>query len=355
MAHLILVINTGNTSTKVALYNGNKPTITETIRHSDESLSQFKDINAQKEFREKIVLDFLEDKNIDIRQLTAVAARGGLLKPLESGTYQVNRKLISDLVEAKRGLHASHLSAQIGHAVAQKAGISCYVVDPISVDEMDPVARYSGHKLFERHMLSHALNMKAVAKRYARENHRDYRKITLIVVHLGTGISISVHRDGKMVDAINPTEEGAFSLDRSGGLPVLQVVRYVTDHQTTYQEFRDLVWNNGGLYSYLNTKDFLHAEELYMKGDREAVSVIEAMAYQVAKEVGALATVVHGNVEAIVISGGMARADFFVDLIKQRIRFIAPIMVYPGEDEMSALAEGVYRVIEGEEEAKQYQ
>jgi butyrate kinase len=354
MANPILVINTGNTSTKVGLYNSKKPAFVEVIRHSDQSLARFKDINAQKDFREDIVVEFLKEKRVEIRQLAAVAARGGLLKPLESGTYRVNQKMIDDLIEARRGLHASHLSAQIGLSIAQRAGVSCFVVDPISVDELEPIARYSGHKLFERNMLSHALNMKAVAKRYARENHLDYRKITLIVIHLGTGISVSVHKNGSMVDAVNPTEEGAFSLDRSGGLPVLQVARYVIDQKLSFKEFRDLVWNNGGLYSYLNTRDFMKVEELYKKGDPETIGVVEAMAYQVAREVGALAAVACGKVDAIVMSGGMARADFFVKLIQQRIRFIAPIQVYPGEDEMEALAEGVYRVLEGEEEAREY-
>jgi butyrate kinase len=354
MANLILVINTGNTSTKVGLYNSKKPAFVEEIRHSDKSLAKFKDINAQKDFRENIVVEFLKEKRVEGHQLAAVAARGGLLEPLESGTYRVNQKMIDDLIEARRGLHASHLSAQIGLSIAQRAGISCFVVDPISVDELEPIARYSGHKLFERNMLSHALNMKAVAKRYARENHLDYREITLIVIHLGTGISVSVHKNGRMVDAVNPTEEGAFSLDRSGGLPVLQVVGYVRDEKISYKEFRNLVWNNGGLYSYLNTRDFMKVEELYKKGDPETIAVVEAMAYQVAKEVGALATVVSGKVDTIVMSGGMARADFFVKIIGQRIRFIAPIQVYPGEDEMEALAEGVYRVLEGEEEAREY-
>ncbi len=354
MANLILVINTGNTSTKVGLYNSQKPAFVEEIRHSDKSLAKFKDINAQKDFRENIVVEFLKEKRVEGHQLAAVAARGGLLEPLESGTYRVNQKMIDDLIEARRGLHASHLSAQIGLSIAQRAGISCFVVDPISVDELEPIARYSGHKLFERNMLSHALNMKAVAKRYARENHLDYREITLIVIHLGTGISVSVHKNGRMVDAVNPTEEGAFSLDRSGGLPVLQVVGYVRDEKISYKEFRNLVWNNGGLYSYLNTRDFMKVEELYKKGDPETIAVVEAMAYQVAKEVGALATVVSGKVDTIVMSGGMARADFFVKIIGQRIRFIAPIQVYPGEDEMEALAEGVYRVLEGEEEAREY-
>lgn len=354
MNNMILVINTGNTSTKVGLFNGDQEVFVDSIRHSDEELEQFKDINAQKDFREKLILDFLENKNVDIKNLTAVSARGGLLRPMDSGTYEASDKLIQDLVEAKRGSHASHLSAQIGGSIAERAGVPCYVVDPVSVDEFEPIARYSGHKLFEREMLTHALNMKAVAKRYAKENKLDYNKQTLIVVHLGTGTSVSIHKNGRMVDAINPSEEGCFSLDRSGTLPILQVARYVIDNKPEYNVFRKMVFGNGGLSSYLGTKDFMKVEEKYLAGDAEVKGVVDAMAYQIAKEVGALATVNNGNIDRILLTGGMAYAKFFVELIQQRIAFIAPIELYPGEDEMQALAEGAARVLNNEEKALTY-
>jgi butyrate kinase len=354
MEGLILVVNTGNTSTKIGIYRGEEPEFVETIRHSDEELAEYKDINDQKDFREKLILDFLKEKGIAVNDLAAVSARGGLLRPLESGTYLVNSTMITDLIEGKRGMHASHLSAQIGYSIAQKAGIQCFTVDPVSVDEFEPVARFSGHKLFERVMMTHALNMKAVAKRYARENKVKYSDLSLIVIHLGTGISISLHKGGRMVDVMNPTEEGAFSLDRSGGLPILQVAKYITDNRLTYKEFSRTVFGNGGLYSYLNTKEFLKVLERYNDGDTEAIGVVHAMAYQIAKEVGALGAVACGHVDQILFTGGMAQSELLVKLIGDRIKFIAPISLYPGEDEIRALAEGVCRVMDGEETAREY-
>ena len=221
---LILVINPGNTSTKVAVYDGLTPLFVESIKHSDEELSRFADINAQKDFREGLIYDFMKKKAIDPATLRAIAARGGLLKPLASGTYVVDQRMVADLVEARKGSHASNLAAQIGYSMAAKLGIACYIVDPVSVDEAEPLARYSGHRLFTRVMLTHALNMKAVAKRFCGEKGLRYDSVTLLVIHLGTGNSISLHRNGRMVDAVNPSEEGAFSMDRSGGLPILPVI-----------------------------------------------------------------------------------------------------------------------------------
>ncbi len=350
----ILVINTGNTSTKIALYDMDEPLFIESIKHSDEDLREFESINDQIGFREKMILSFLEEKGINVNDLNAVSARGGLLKPLKSGTYLVNEEMIKDLVEAKRGLHASHLSAQIGFNIANKASVNCYIVDPISVDEFCTNARYSGHSLFERRMLSHALNMKAVCKRYAAEAGTKYSSLNLIVIHLGTGISVSIHEKGIMIDSINPSEEGTFSPDRSGGLPILQVVKYVIDNKPEYKAFSKTLFGEGGLNSYLNTKDFMKIEEMYKSGDKKTIEVVDAMAYQIAKDAGGMATVVNGKVDRILITGGMANADFLVKLISDRISFIAPIKLYPGEDEMKSLAEGVTRVLRREEEYKIY-
>ena len=354
MNNLILVINTGGTSTKVGLYKDTEALFVESIRHPEEELAQFEDINDQKDYREKTVLDFLKSKNIKIEDLSAVAARGGLLRPLESGTYEAIDKMIEDLREGKRGIHASHLSAQIGASIAKAVGISCYVVDPISVDEFDPIARYTGHKLFKREMLTHALNMKAVAKRCSREHNLDYNKLTLIVVHLGTGISVSIHKNGRMVDAINPSEEGCFSLDRSGSLPILQVAKYIIENKLDYKTFSKMVFGEGGIYSYFGTKDFHKVAEMYRAGDRETIDIVNAMAYQVAKEVGALSVVGMGKIDAIIITGGIAYEKFFVEMVKERVEFIAPVFLYPGEDEMQALAEGTLRVLNAEEQPEIY-
>jgi len=299
-------------------------------------------------------MDFLKQKEVDVASLKAISCRGGLLRPLESGTYLVNEKLVTDLIEGKRGTHASHLSAQIGFSIAQKTGIPCYIVDPISVDEYEQLARYTGHKLFVRESFTHALNMKAVAKRFAKENKLDYNNITIIVVHLGTGISASIHKNGRMVDAFNPTEEGCFSPDRAGGLPILSVVKYVTENKLDFKTFRKKIFGDGGLYSYCGTRDFRTVSEKYHSGDKESIEVVNAMAYQVAKEIGALSTVNCGKIHTIIFTGCMAYQDYFVNMIKERVQFIAPISIYPGEDEMEALAEGVARVLKKEEVAKIY-
>ncbi|MCU0235905.1 MAG: butyrate kinase [Acidobacteria bacterium] len=351
---LILVINPGNTSTKVAVYDGTAPVCAAAIKHADEELSRFPDINAQKDFREGLILDFLHDKAIDPGAIRAVAARGGLLKPLASGTYVVDQRMVDDLVAARQGSHASNLAAQIGFSLGTRLGITCYIVDPVSVDEAEPLARYSGHRLFSRVMLTHALNMKAVAKRFCAEQKLRYEAVTLLVIHLGTGNSLSLHRNGRMIDAVNPSEEGPFSMDRSGGLPLLQVARYICDQRLEFKEFEKMVFGNGGLFSYLGSKDFLKIREKYLAGDAQTMEVVQAMAYQVAKEAGGLATVAEGKVDAIIITGGIAFNEFFTELIRRRVGFIAPVHVYPGEDEMQALAEGVRRVLDGQEAARTY-
>lgn len=350
----ILVINTGNTSTKIAVFDMEEPVFVESIKHSDEELQRFDNINEQIGFREKMVLDFLGEKGVSINDLKAISARGGLLKPLKSGTYLVSNDMIKDLIEGKRGLHASHLSAQIGSSIASKAGVNCYIVDPISVDEFSPLARYSGHSLFEREMLSHALNMKAVSKRYSNETKQKYDELNLLVIHLGTGISVSIHENGAMTDSINSSEEGTFSPDRSGGLPILQLIKYVIDNKPDYKKFSRSLFGEGGLQSYLNTKDFMKIEGMYKSGDKKTIGVVDAMAYQTAKDAGAMATVVNGKVDQILITGGMAYADFLVKLLSDRVSFIAPVRLYPGEDEMKSLAEGVARVLSGEEKSREY-
>lgn len=350
----ILVINTGNTSSKIAFFSGSDPIWTETIRHSDEELRPYSDINAQLEYRRLLILETLKKKGLTIQSLSAVAARGGLLKPLRSGTYRVNASMLADLREGKRGMHASHLSAQIGQIIADEAGIPCYVVDPISVDELDEVARFTGHPLFEREVLSHALNMKAVAKRHCREQNLSYQDQNLLLVHLGTGISLSIHHKGRMIDIMNPSEEGAFSLDRSGGLPCLQVAKYVLENQMDYKGFRKMVFGSGGLSAYLGTTDFLKVLDEIKAHNPRHIAIVEAMAYQIAKEIGALSTTVNGQVDAILFTGGMAHSSYFTDLIIKRVQFIAPTLIYPGEDEMEALAYGVLRILNGEETESAY-
>ncbi|MBN1196304.1 MAG: butyrate kinase [Candidatus Aminicenantes bacterium] len=354
MPETVLIINTGNTSTKVGLYTDGKADDVTVIRHDDAELARFALVNDQKEFRQSLVLDYLKSRNLDAGSLAAVAARGGILRPMESGTYLVNEAMIRDLIEARRGFHASHLSAQIGYSIAQKGNIKCYIVDPITVDEFDPVARVSGHQAFSREMRTHALNLKAVAKRFAREIGRPYTDLNLVVVHLGTGVSVSVHHQGRMVDAMDPCQEGAFSLDRAGGLPILQVARHITENRMEYDAFSRMVFGEGGVYSYLNTRDFKQVTRRFHENDGAAVEIVHALVYQIAKEVGALSTVVYGKLDAILLTGGMAYQEYFTDLIKRRVAFLAPVHCYPGEDEIQALAEGVFRILNREEKALQY-
>ena len=354
MAETILIINTGNTSTKVGLYTDGREDDVHVIRHSDADLAGFDTINNQKEFRESLVLGYLNSRGIPVDRLAAIGARGGILKPMESGTYLVNEAMIRDLIEARRGAHASHLSAQIGYSLAQQRKINCYIVDPITVDEFTSIARISGHRLFSREMRTHALNMKAVARRFASELRRPYTELSLIVVHLGTGVSVSVHQGGRMIDAVDPSQEGAFSLDRAGGLPILQVAKKITDENLTYKAFSRMVFGEGGMYSYLKTKNFQEVSQRLQDGDQSAEEIVQAMAYQIAKEIGALSTVVSGKLDAILFTGGMAYQEYFTDLIKGRVDFIAPVHIYPGEDEIQALAEGVFRVLRGEEAARPY-
>ncbi len=254
----------------------------------------------------------------------------------------------------EKGAHASNLAAQIGYSIAAKLGITCYIVDPVSVDEAEPLARYSGHRLFTRVMLTHALNMKAVAKRFCREKGLAYGQVTLLVIHLGTGNSLSLHRNGRMIDAVNPSEEGAFSADRSGGLPILQVARYICENGVKYKEFEKMVFGNGGLFSYLGSKDFLKIKDNYLAGDAPTMEVVQAMAYQVAKEAGGLGHRGRRTGRRDPHHRRHRFQRFFYRLIRQSIEFIAPVHVYPGEDEMQALAEGVVRVWSGEEAAKSY-
>lgn len=354
MTRLILVVNPGNVSTKIGVYDCTRCLYSETIRHTEAELSGFPDIPSQRGFRLKLILKTLKKWKIPLARLAAVAGRGGLLRPLASGTYRVNDRMLRDLVEAKAGHHASNLGGMIGYEIARAVKTACYVVDPVSVDESLPLARYSGHRLFRRVMLSHALNIKAVARKFAEENRLDFRKINVLVIHLGTGVSLSILRNGRMIDGINPREEGTFSMDRSGGLPVMQVARFVIDRGMKFPEFEKMVFGNGGVFSYLGTQDFVQVRERYLRNDRKAVGVVRAMVYQIAKDAGALATVVEGEVDAVLITGGIAHNDFFVEMIRKRIAFIAPVFVYPGEDEMQALAEGVWRVLARVEKARTY-
>ena len=303
----------------------------------------------QQQFRRMQIESALAESAHDVHELHAVVGRGGLLPPLASGTYLVNEAMLDELRLARRGEHASNLGALLAHDIAQKAGVQAYVVDPVSVDEWPVCARLSGSALLERQCLSHALNSKAVAKRYARERSKAYESLRLLVAHLGSGISVSAHNSGCMIDVTNSREEGAFSTERAGGVPAMQLVDLCFSGKYTRKQVEELLFRDGGLYSYLGTKDLEEVERRIMSGETEARIVYEAMVYQIAKEIGAMATVLSGNVDALLVTGGMAHSQRLVSAVSEHVSWIAPIAVYPGEDELQALTEGALRALRHEE------
>jgi butyrate kinase len=270
---------------------------------------------------------------------------------MECGTYLVDDAMVEELRLARRGEHASNLGAVLALRFARAAGVNAYIVDPVTVDEWQPCARYSGSPLVNRTCIGHVLNTKAVARRYAREQGKQYAELRLIVVHMGSGITVSAHRDGRMIDS-NSIEEGPFGPDRAGSLPVRALIKLCMSGKMTEQELDRNVFGDGGLFAYLGTRDLVEVETRIEMGDSEAGAVVEAMIYQIAKETGAMAAVLEGRVDAVLLTGGMARSSHVVERLKRYVGWIAPVAVYPGEDELRALAEGVFRVLDGEEEAK---
>lgn len=347
----ILAINPGSSSTKFAVYENECPKFTKTIGHSEADLAQFRgrSILEQQEFRCGQIESTLAEACYSAHGLQAVVGRGGLLPPVASGTYVVNAAMLDELRLAKRGEHAANLGAFLAQHIAQKAGVQAYVVDPVSVDEWPAHARLSGSALLERQCLSHALNSKAVAKRYARERGAAYESLRLVVAHLGSGVSISAHQGGRMIDVTNSREEGAFSPERAGSVPAMQLVDLCFSGRYTQAQIEDLLFREGGLCSYLGTKDLREVEQRIDSGEDRAALVYGSMVYQMAKEIGAMAAVLGGKVDAVVLTGGLANSERLVSALGQRVDWIAPMVVYPGEDELQALVEGALRVLRSEE------
>jgi butyrate kinase len=350
----ILVINPGSTSTKIAVYLDGAAEMSEALRHSAAELEPFRGrpILDQIEWRTQVIEGALARTGIALDSFDAISARGGLLPPLASGTYLVTGRMLQELRLARRGEHASNLGACLAQALADRAGIPAYVVDPVSVDEWPPLARVSGSALIDRECLWHALNSKAVARRYAREQGRPYASLRLVVAHLGSGVSVSAHRGGLGVDVVPPREEGPFSMDRAGGVPVMKLAQLCFTGEYGFADIERLLFAEGGVFSHLGTKDLVEVERRIDGGDDRARLVFDAMACQVAKSIGAMATVLHGEVDAVLLTGGMAHSTRLVEQVRASIDWIAPVVVYPGEDEMQALAEGALRVLRGEETAR---
>ncbi|MGQ9599516.1 MAG: butyrate kinase [Anaerolineae bacterium] len=358
----LLVINPGSTSTKIAVYEDEQPLFVETIQHSSQELANFPHILDQYDFRLQALMSLLEEKQIPLTLLSAVVGRGGLLQPIPSGTYLVNEKMVAELRRRdKIREHASNLGALLAQEVANRVGVPAFIVDPVCVDELDELARISGLPEIRRQSLSHALNLKAMARRAAQDLGRPYSELNLVVAHLGGGISISAHRRGRMVDVNQALDgTGPFAPERAGGLPVGDVVRMcygVAPYEglnLTYEQMFKKLAGQGGLVAHLGTNSTIEVERRIQAGDEHARLIYEAMAYQIAKEIGAMATVLCGEVNAIVITGGVAHSQMLLDWIRERVAWIAPVLVYPGEDEMLALAQGALRVLRGEEQERVY-
>lgn len=356
MPFKILVINPGAGSTRIALYEDEKPVFEENIRHNPEELLRFAKIIDQHQLRGEKVMQLLESRKVDLKSLHAVVGRGGPFKPLTSGTYLVNDKLIKDIEAGNyQSEHPSLLGAVIAKEIADTLNINAYFVDPVSVDEFWELARYSGLKEISRKALSHALNVRMVAKKAASALGKPYDQCNFIIVHLGTGITVAAHLKGKQVDSSNANEDGPFSPQRTGSLPTIPLAKLCFSGDYGYGDIKKKINREGGLLSYLGTDDIQEIEKRIAQGDKVAEGVYDAMVYQVAKEVGAYAVVLKGDIDAIIITGGIAHSEKFVALLKEWISFLSlKFFVYPGEGEMEALVLGVLRVLRKEEDTKNY-
>lgn len=351
---LILVINPGSTSTKVALFDGRSRISEENLAHSKEELARYKTLWDQFDYRTDLVIDFLNRQNLKAFSLAAAVGRGGLLKPLHRGTYLIDEQMLADARCGLQGEHVSNLGCAMAHKIAQLYGSAAFVVDPVSVDEFEPLARYSGHPRIVRRALSHALNLRAAAIWAAESLGLDPEKSNYVVAHLGGGISIAPVKGGRIIDVNDASSDGPFSPERTGSLPLQPFIDLCYSGEFTQPEMRRLVMGRGGLAAYLETTDAREVEKRIAAGDGEAERVFAAMAYQIAKEIGAMACVLEGEVAAIVLTGGLAHSRRLVEQVTQRVKFIAPVRLFAGELEMEAMAMGALRVLAGREKARHY-
>lgn len=356
MKPLILAINPGSSSTKIAVYRNVEPLAEANIRHDLPTVKQFPTIIAQKEFRLDLIEKFVIDNGYSLDEVDVFVGRGGLLRPLKSGgAYLINQPMIDDLLSEKYGSHASNLGAILAHELAAPRGKAAYIVDPVVIDEMDDIARISGLSIIERKSIFHALNQKAMANRYADEVNRPYRELKLIVVHLGGGISIGLHRHGRVVDVNNALGgEGPFSPERAGSLPVFQLIDLCYSGKYSLEEIKRLIVGHGGLASYLETSDGFAITRRIEEDDQAAAFYLEAMAYQIVKEIGALTYAASGKIDAVILTGGFANSRHLITFIRKYLPEDVNLRVYPGEDEINALVMGVLRVCNREENVQYY-
>ena len=350
-----LIINPGSTSTKIGVFEDETLLFEETLRHSTEEIAQYASIVDQKDFRKKIITDLLKEKDFDIKSLGMVVGRGGMLKPIPGGTYAVTDDLLEDLKIGKQGQHASNLGGILAREIADEIGVPSYIVDPVVVDELAPVARYSGVKELPRTSVFHALNQKAVAKRYSKEAGKAYDSMNLIVVHMGGGVSVGAHEKGKVIDVFNALDgDGAFSPERAGAVPSGALIKMCFSGEYTEKEVYSKIVGKGGFNSYLGTNDMRNVIKMIEEGNEEAKAMFDAFIFQVTKDIGSMACVLNGKVDQIIVTGGIAYNANVIEALKEKAGWIAPFTVYPGEDELLALVQGGLRVLNGEEKAMEY-
>lgn len=353
--YVLLVINPGSTSTKIGVFENERLIFEETLRHELEELSKYKSIYEQYPFRKQVIVEALQKRGVSLQKLSGIVGRGGVLRPISGGTYRVSEGMLVDLQSGKYGEHASNLGGILAHEMAAQLNIPAFIVDPVVVDELQPVARFSGLPELERRSIFHALNQKAVARKTAKNLGKSYESARFIVCHMGGGITVGAHENGRVIDVNNGLNgDGPFSPERAGSVPIGDLIAMCYSGEYFSEEMARKLVGQGGLVAYLGTNDAKKVEEMIATGNEHAQLVYEAMAYQVAKEIGAAAVVLKGQIDAIILTGGLAYGDSFVQSICQRIDWIAPITVIPGENELEALAEGGLRVLRGEEEVQEY-
>jgi len=355
MSYKLLIINPGSTSTKIGVYEGEKEILEETLRHSSDEIGRYATIFDQLNFRKDLILSILKEKNFDINTLDAVVGRGGMLKPIPGGTYKVTDELVEDLKIGVQGPHASNLGGILAREIGGELNVPSFIVDPVVVDELDDVARISGVPELPRRSKFHALNQKAVAKRFGKESGIGYENLNLIVTHMGGGVSVGAHKKGKVIDVNNALDgDGPFSPERAGGVPAGDLIKMCFSGKYSESEIFSKIVGKGGCVAYLNTNDFRDVIKMSEEGNEEAQLIYDAFIYQVSKEIGAMSAVLEGNVDKIILTGGLAYSEKVVNDIKKRVGWISEVKAYPGEDELLALAQGAIRVLSGEEEAKIY-
>lgn len=349
----VLVINPGATSTKVAVFEEERELLKKSIVHTAQELEGFDRVIDQAEFRQRAVLEAVAEGGFRLEDFNAVCGRGGLYRPIPSGTYAVSDRVMQDVEQAPYGEHPSNLGAYLARRIGDLVGIPAFFVDPVCVDEMTEVAHVSGFAEFRRLSQFHALNQKSVGRKAARQLGKSYEEARLIVCHLGGGVSVAAHDHGRVVDVFNVKDEGAMGMDRGGGLPVNQLIDYCYAGRSR-EEVKRTLGRRSGMLSYVGTTDFREICARVVSGDERFTAAYRALVYQMAKDIGAMAAVLHFEVDAIVYTGGMAYEQFFCDDITAYVGRLAPVLRFPGEEEMRALAEGALRVLHGEAQAERY-